>query len=124
VPDGELENVRQAMERALTTIETGEVTTASRSVEIDGVAVAHGQIIGLHNGVLRAAGSSVPEVVLTLVEHMGGAERELVTLYPGAETEPKQAAALAEAISTAYPNLAVEVHAGGQPHYHYILSAE
>jgi hypothetical protein len=124
VPEGDLETVRGAMERALSNIETGEVTTATRTVEIDGVAVEAGQVIGLHNGSLKIAGQTVPEVVLRLLELMDAPQRELVTLYRGEETPPAAADQLVDQLATAYPNLTIEVHDGGQPYYHYILSAE
>ena len=36
-PDGELEAVAEKMSKTLSTVKTGEVTVATRSVEIDGV---------------------------------------------------------------------------------------
>jgi len=55
---------------------------------------------------------------------MGAGERELITLYYGAEVTEQQAEAQAEAVRAAYPGQQVEIHRGGQPHYHYILSSE
>jgi DAK2 domain fusion protein YloV len=124
VPDGDLASVAEAMQRAVSSVHTGEVTTASRSVEIDGVSVTEGQIIGLHNGALVAAGASVPAVVQQVLDAMDVASLELVTLYPGAEVPPDVAEQMAEQVRQAHPHLSVEVHAGGQPHYWYILSAE
>ena len=124
-PKGDLAEVRAQMERATAAVESGEVTTASRSVEIDGVAVAEGQIIGLHNGRLAAAGASVPEVTLALLEKMGGADLGAISLYAGVDVTPEAAAALGEQVRGAYPQIdVVEVLPGGQPYYHYIISAE
>ena len=108
----------------MSTVASGEVTTASRSVNINGVAVAEGDIIGLQNGVLVVGGQSVPDVVLRLLDKMGAGDHELVTLYSGAEVSPAAAEQLAAAIQAAYPGLGVETHAGGQPYYQYILSVE
>jgi dihydroxyacetone kinase-like predicted kinase len=124
VPDGDLASVAAAMQNAMSSIHTGEVTTASRTVEIDGVSVTEGQIIGLHNGALVTSGDSVPAVVLQLLGQMDAASLELVTLYPGAEVAAAEAEHMAEQVREAFTHLAVEVHAGGQPHYWYILSAE
>lgn len=124
VPDGDLDTVTGAMERALGNIETGEVTTATRTVEIDGVAVREGQIIGLHNGRLAVATEDVEATVLALLERMEVSNHELVTLYFGDNITPPVAQGMAEKIQRVYPHLAVEAHAGGQPLYHYILSAE
>ena len=124
LPEGDLASVAAAMERGLSEVETGEVTRASRGVEIDGVRTREGDIIGLHNGVLREAGEALPPVLLALLEHMGGARREIVTLYYGAEVTPAEADAMAAAVEATYPNLEAQVHSGGQPHYHYIFSVE
>jgi dihydroxyacetone kinase-like predicted kinase len=125
VPDGDLDTVSAAMEHALSAIDTGEVTTASRTVEINGVAVNEGDIIGLRNGALAVGGQSVPEVVLRLLEAMGAGEHELITLYSGADVSPEAAEQMAAAVRAAYPEPhQVELHPGGQPHYYYILSVE
>ncbi len=124
VPDGDLERVGTAMERAMSGIETGEVTTASRTVEINDVAVQEGDVIGLRNGALAAAGETVPEVVLRLLEIMAAGEHELVTLYWGAEVDAEAAEHMAQAVRAAYPDVGVESHPGGQPYYFYILSVE
>ncbi|MCC7358120.1 MAG: DAK2 domain-containing protein [Anaerolineales bacterium] len=132
-PKGELAKVRAAMERDLAGVQSGEVTTASRSVELDGLAVAEGQIIGLHNGKLAAAGASVPQVTLALLEKMGGAALGVATLYYGAEITPDEAERLGAEVLAALPNLGkaegsetdnLQVLPGGQPYYHYIISAE
>jgi dihydroxyacetone kinase-like predicted kinase len=93
-------------------------------VELNGVAVTEGQPIGLRNGSLAVAAASVPEAVLSLLGKMKADERELVTLYYGADVSGESANQMAGTIRTAYPNLTVEMHAGGQPHYDYLLSVE
>src|SRR5687767_184688 len=46
-PDEELDSVAAKMTKALEEVHTGEITTATRSVEIDGVNVKEGQVIAL-----------------------------------------------------------------------------
>ncbi len=123
-PDGDFEEVAASMESRLVDVETGEVTTATRTVELDGVAVADGQIIGLHNGKLIYGGNSPTEVVLALLERMNVTSRELFTLYYGNGLTQQEAEATGAAVSEAYSNLTVEIHFGGQQHYHYIFSLE
>src|ERR1051325_6070217 len=53
-PDGELDAVADKMTKALNTVQTGEITVATRSVEIDGVKVETGQVIALLDGRLVA----------------------------------------------------------------------
>jgi dihydroxyacetone kinase-like predicted kinase len=100
------------------------VTTATRTVEIDGVSVAEGQIIGLHNGKLVCAGATPDEVVLELLKRMDAPDRELVTLFYGNSLAQEHAEATAAVITEQFSHLATEVHHGGQQHYHYIFSLE
>jgi len=105
-------------------IETGEVTTASRSTTVNGIDVTDGQIIGLHNGELKVTGSTVEKVVQALLKEMNTAQREIITLYHGEPISESDAYALADLLQQDWPDLEIEIIAGGQPHYHYILSVE
>ncbi|RLC61165.1 MAG: DAK2 domain-containing protein [Chloroflexi bacterium] len=113
-----------AMTSAMEEIETGEVTTATRSVTINGVEVADGQVIGLHNGELKVTGTTVEEVVRALLKEMNAADHEIITLYYGETISESDANALADLLQQDWPNQEIEVIAGGQPHYYYILSVE
>jgi dihydroxyacetone kinase-like predicted kinase len=113
-----------SMINALEDIEVGEVTSATRSVTINGVDVADGQIIGLHDGELKVAGTTVDEVVQALLEELDTAEREIVTLYYGEDVGESEANALADHLAQNWPDQEIEVVAGNQPHYYYFLSVE
>ena len=113
-----------AMTGAMEEIETGEVTIATRTATINGVPVADGQVIGLHDGELKVTGSTVEQVVRSLLEEMGSADREIITLYYGQDVGKDDANQLADLLQQDWPDQEIEVVAGGQPHYHYILSAE
>ena len=120
----DLETNARAMETAAQHVKTGEVTSATRSVDFNGLKVEQGQIVGLLNDTLAAAGASIEEVVWSLLEQMGASELEIVTLYYGHGIQPAVADTLGNAVRERYADLEVEVVEGGQPHYHYIISAE
>ncbi len=67
-PDGDLEKVAEKMTRAAESVVCGEVTVATRSVEIDGVTVREGQVIGLLNGKLAVSADSLETACLELLE--------------------------------------------------------
>lgn len=123
-PDGELEAVAESMRRRIDEVHTGEITTATRTVQLDGVAVQEGQIIGLHNGKLVCAAATPEETMTTLLEKMNAADYELATLYYGSDLTDRDAQAMAGVIGETFGNLEVEIHAGGQQHYFYIFSIE
>jgi dihydroxyacetone kinase-like predicted kinase len=112
------------MERASHDVRTGELTTATRSVEIDGVPVVEGQIIGLLDGRLVVAGETLEQVLTRLLEAGGAGQASLVTMYFGKDLPRSIAEQLTAGVRAAYPALEVEAHNGGQPHYPLLLSIE
>jgi uncharacterized protein len=123
-PDGELQAVAEKMIKALEHVRTGEITTATRSVEIDGVKVETGQVIALLDGKLVASAGSVEEGCLELLENANAADHELITLFYGQDITHADANRIADAIRNKYPGQEVEVQEGGQPHYQFIISVE
>ncbi len=123
-PTGDLEQVRLAMTSALAEVTTAELTVATRSVEIDGVDVVAGQVIGLLNGRLTASGEDLEATLMAVLEKAAAADAELITLYYGADLTPVQANQIADHVRQRYHSQEIEVVEGGQPHYHLIVSIE
>ncbi len=123
-PDGELEAVAEAMRAAAQQVATGEITTATRSVTLDGVEVKEGEIIGMVNGRLYTSGPDMMEVLTAVLHGMGLEEREILSLYYGQDMTQAQAEEMAARIEAMYPDIEVEVLPGGQPFYYFILGAE
>jgi len=124
ISDGELVSVAEKMTKALNTVKTGEVTIATRTVEIDGVNVKDGQVIALLDGKLVVSAESVEQGVMDLLEKAGADEHELITLFYGEGMQHAEANRIKDVISEKYSNLEVEVQEGGQPHYQFIISIE
>lgn len=123
-PDGKMERVVKEMNEAIKEVETGEVTTATRSVELNGVNVQEGQVIALHNGKLVESAANIEEATLGLLEKAGTDDRERITLFYGANINRQEVNHIVDAIRSKYPSHEIELHEGGQPHYHLILSIE
>jgi DAK2 domain fusion protein YloV len=123
-PNGDLHAVADKMTKALSTVQTGEITVATRSVEIDGVNVKQGEVIALLDGKLVASVGSVEQAVLDLLGKADAGSHELVTLIYGEESTQNDANRIADAVRNAYPNLEIELQNGGQPHYQFIISIE
>jgi DAK2 domain fusion protein YloV len=122
--DGSRTAVENAAEmaEAAAAVATGEVTRASRDVELNGVAIRSGEWLGLADGEPVAGGDDFTEVALGVVTHLLEEPRVLLTLLTGAEPPPLDG--LVERLAAAHPELEVEVHEGGQPHYPLLLGAE
>lgn len=123
-PNGDFQQIVDDMNDALEEADCGEITTATRSVSLNGVEVKKGKTIGLLNGKLVVAGDSVSETCMNLLEKVNLDERERVTLFFGSDLSEEDANVIAELIQNKYPSHEVEVHNGGQPHYPIILSLE
>jgi uncharacterized protein len=123
-PDGELAAVAEKMTKSMEHVRTGEITTATRSVEIDGVKVETGQVIALLDGRLVASAGSVEEGILAFLEKVNAEEHELVTLFYGEDMTHVESNRIADVIRNRFPNLEVEIQEGGQPHYQFIISVE
>jgi DAK2 domain fusion protein YloV len=119
-----LEANAQAMETATHHVLTGEITTATRAIEYNGVSVEEGHVIGLLNDELTAANDTIEETLFTLLDQMDAEDLEIVTLYYGNGITAAEAATLGAAMREKYSKLEVEIVEGGQPHYYYIISAE
>jgi dihydroxyacetone kinase-like predicted kinase len=123
-PQGDFDEVVKDMTEALDDIMTGEITTATRSVELDGVAVLEGQIIALLNGMLVLAAADLEAACLGLLEKAGAENYELITLFSGVDVPKIEVNRIVDVIRAAFPSLEVEVQEGGQPHYQFIISIE
>ncbi len=112
------------MEQALSNVRTGEVCLAVRQVELNGVAVEEGQVIGILDRELVAAGDAPMDVLVALLEKAEVEEGHLVTLYYGEPTPEDEAEQAAAAVEGAIPGAEIEIVDGGQPYYHYVVSIE
>jgi len=124
IPDGDFDEIVGDMKEAMTEVETGEITTAIRTVEVDGVQVEKGEVIALHNGKLIASTSSIDEACEKLLVDAEADEFERITLFYGENMKQAQVNQLADKIRSIYPDHEIEVHEGGQPHYQLIIAIE
>jgi dihydroxyacetone kinase-like predicted kinase len=112
----------EEMAAAAATVATGEVTRASRDVELGGLTIRRGDWLGLAAGEPAAGGEDFVEVAVAVVARLLAEPRAVLTLLTGAEPPPLDG--LVERLAAAHPGLEVEVHEGGQPHYPLLLGAE
>ena len=123
-PEGEVEKIAADMVEALSEVDTCEITTATRSVKLNGVEVQIGKIIGLLNGKLLVSGDSVKEACTMLLKKADMSARERITLFYGENMEQSDVKEISDYLTQLYPDHEIEVHEGGQPHYQLIISLE
>jgi len=123
-PESDYNEMVQEMTESLNDVVTGEITTATRTVEINGVNVQKGEVIAMQNGKLVYSASSIEEALLGLLAKASAADHERITLFYGADLNLKEVNHLADKIRSAYPAHELEIHEGGQPHYQFIIAIE
>ncbi|MGD8406684.1 MAG: DAK2 domain-containing protein [Anaerolineales bacterium] len=123
-PDGDVEAIAEKMNKSLELVKTGEITVATRSVEIDGVECEQGQVIALLDGKLVSSAKTVEDACLNLLEKAGAKDLELITMFYGEDLSLTEANRISDKVREAYPGQEIEVQDGGQPHYQFIISVE
>lgn len=114
----------EAMNEAIASVRTGEVTLAARATTMRGIDVRVGQPIGLVDGELVVASEAIADVARDCVRLMlDGRDGAIVTLYAGEDEREDAAEALAAVLREEH-GCDVEVVAGGQPHYPYLIGVE
>jgi hypothetical protein len=111
-----------AMLEALQQVTTGEVTIASRDVELDGVPVRKGAFLGLAQGEAVASSADFEAVACAVVERLLANGAEVLTILTGSD-EPELDRILTS-VQERHPSVELDVQPGGQPHYPLLLAAE
>jgi DAK2 domain fusion protein YloV len=111
-----------AMLDAIAALTTGEIAIASRSVIVDGVSIREGEYLARLEGTAVAAGPSFHEVARVLLERLLAEPRDVLTLLTGKGAP--QLDGLLEELTERHPDLELDTHDGGQPHYPLLVSAE
>ena len=124
VPEKNSAENTEAMLQAIERVKTGQVTYAVRDTRIDDKEIHEGDIMGIGDHGILAVGKDRLEVTKETVAEMVDDESEVISIYYGADTEEAEAEELAAAIEEEYPDCDVELNAGGQPIYYYVISVE
>jgi DAK2 domain fusion protein YloV len=119
-PEENLEQMTEEMNH----VKTGQVTYAVRNTTVDGVEVHEGDIMGLDDHAIRAVGQEVEGTTYELLCALVDEDSELISIYYGSDVTEEEANALLERAQAKFPGLDIEIHAGGQPIYYYVISVE
>ena len=123
-PEDDIDANFEKMLDSIDSVRSGEVTIAVRSIKVDSVDVEQGQFIGLLENELVKASDSISEVVLGLLDKCDICEGSLITLYRGADLSEEEALNVEQEVVDKFAKAEVELVYGGQPNYHFIVSAE
>ncbi|WP_405111938.1 DAK2 domain-containing protein [Paenibacillus sp. FSL K6-1217] len=112
------------MLEAIAQVKSGQITNAVRDTVIEDLEIKSGQYIGIESSKIVAAADDLLTVSQQLLSSMLVHGDEIVTVLTGADTEAEITDALGGWLEETYPQVEVEIHAGGQPLYYYLFSVE
>ena len=123
-PEATAEENEANMVEALSYVKSGQVTFAVRDTVMNGIEIREGNIIGIAEKELIAAGDEVDEVAKKLVEKLVDEDSAIITLFYGEDVTEEQAEELRGELEEKFEDIDVELYYGGQPLYYYLISVE
>ncbi len=115
----------ECMTEAKSAVVSGEITYAIRDTVIGDVEVKKDESIGILDGKLVCSCEDEQETMCKMLAEIEDIEdREILTLFVGADVTEDQRVAMTEAIEDAYEDLTVDVFVGGQQVYRYLVAVE
>ena len=124
-PEASAESNARSMTEAAESMATGEITQAVRDTNSDAGQVTEGDWIGIvrGDGIVSIAGTLVSSAT-QLLDHLIDDSRELLTIVTGEDATNAHTDQISAWVSENHPDVAIEVHAGGQPLYPYLFGVE
>lgn len=123
-PELSVEDNMNAMEEAIGSVKTGEVTFAVRDTEIDDIKVKKDDILGISDGEIKAHDDDIQKVSLELMRKLVGEDDSLITIFYGEDIDEEKAMELSSLFEEEFDDCDVELIYGGQPLYYFIFSVE
>ena len=119
-----LEDMPAVMTEAAGRVRTALITLASRDSVFDGCEIKEGEYLALIEDSLTTSGADIHAVIDTVAMSLNALSPEFITMFFGEDVSEEAAASVLDRISAATPGAETNVISGGQPVYHYIISAE
>jgi DAK2 domain fusion protein YloV len=123
-PDASLKDNLVAMTEAAERVVSGEVTQAVRDSVAECGQINAGDWIALTRDGIQLTASSAIDAAVALLDRVVDGDAELVTVLLGAEARNADTARLREHVGLQHPHVELEVHAGDQPLYPYLIGVE
>ncbi len=123
-PDASLADNERAMTEAAARVQAGEVTQAVRDSSAECGPIAQGDWIALTRDGIQLTAASAVDAAMGLLDRLIDADSELATVLVGADARSHDTERLREHLGLEHPHVELEVHAGDQPLYPYLIGVE
>lgn len=118
------DELKEAIESEISGIVPIQVTYAIRDSEIAGEKIKKDEYLVFVGKELKAHSFNLSEAVLKVLKEKINEGFEIMTMFYGQDIELKTAELIANELMEEFPDLEVEIHNGGQPHYPLLISLE
>jgi uncharacterized protein len=122
--DATLDENVDAMSRASQDVCSLALARAHRDAEIDGLAFRKGEFMGIYNGRPEVTGAELTGTLIDLLTHADAGSFELATIFIGEDADESLVDEIEAIIEDQFPELELEIAAGGQPHYELLIALE
>ena len=124
IPDYSPEENKETMLAEIGNVKTGQVTYAVRDTEIDGKTIKQDDYMGIGDSSILSVGQDLKATTLEMVDAMVDEDSAIISIYYGTDASEEAAEEIGAVIEEKYPDVEVEINAGGQPIYYYVISVE
>ncbi len=124
--DAELspEENSEAFSDIMSEIKSAQITNAVRDTSVDDIEIKEGDYLAIVDGKIKASDKELSKAVESAVANMADDDTGVITLFYGADVSEVDADEMKNIIEEKYDECDVFLHFGGQPVYHYLISAE
>ena len=91
---------------------------------IDGKTIKQDDYMGIGDSSILSVGQDLKATTLEMVDAMVDEDSAIVSIYYGTDATEEAAEEIGAVIEEKYPDVEVEINAGGQPIYYYVISVE
>lgn len=123
-PDDSVEDNVKNMTEDLDTVVSGQVTQANRDTTIDKIEVHKNDYLGIVDGNIRVDDPDMIKATTKMIEKMLNEDSEIITIMFGRDASKKDADKVVADLKKKHDDLEFEIHDGGQPVYHFLISVE
>ena len=123
-PDLDFEENTERMKKAITTVKTGQVTSAVRESKVNGQIIMKGEIIGIQDGDITCHSGDMFETCEKLLSGMVTEDDSVITIFYGDSVTDELAKQIGDMVTDKFPDYDVELQFGGQPVYPFVFAVE
>lgn len=123
-PSMDPDAIEAAMNEAISTVSTAQITYAARDSDYDGFAIKEGDYLSLLDGRLFDTSRDIKVLLHNLAEQARDTKSEFVSIFYGDDVSTDDAKAAEAVFTELCPDAEITMLRGGQPVYYYIVSME